>query len=190
MNIRSHSKPPVDEKTTEEDSQGPHRSVSSERDAKIKVGCMTNGKPRGKIINPSLLIAQRKNDGNMTEIKNYDLQLEAPPGGAKQNTGLKNNESTMLRDVTNDRQLKNSETCPDQLSPKLPIPAGRSTVNNRIKKFQNGKVNCSTRGDSSTIQGKTSLSTRRNLTLDRDVQRGSIGTTAMKKQASQDQALM
>ena len=96
----------------------------------------------------------------------------------------------MLRDVTNDRQLKNSETCPDQLSPKLPIPAGRSTVNNRIKKFQNGKVNGSTRGDSSVIQGKTSLSTRRNLTLDRDVQRGSIGTTAMKKQASQDQALM
>ena len=61
---------------------------------------------------PSALIIRRANDqGTATEVKNYECcQLEGPPGAPL--TG-NNKESTMLRDLTNERQLKNSETCPE-----------------------------------------------------------------------------
>ena len=99
----------------------------------------------------------------------------------------------MLRDLTNDRQLKNSETCPEQLTPGLPkVETNRAGVNTRIKNFQSKQATSQMNGgDSSVNQGKTSVSTRRNLTLDRERHRGSVGASAaMKKQASQDHTVM
>ena len=69
MNVRSQSKPPVDEKTTEEDSHGPHGSTpSSNQDDKIPAD-----KPNGKGMPPSALIIRRANEaGTATEVKNYE----------------------------------------------------------------------------------------------------------------------
>jgi len=59
------------------------------------------------------------------------------PNVNKHETATKSKESTMLRDLTNDRQLKNSETCPEQLTPGLPkVETNRAGVNTRIKNFQ------------------------------------------------------
>ena len=200
--MRSRSKPTVDEKTTEEDSHGPHVSTpSSNRDEKIPAENMPPGVPKVKGIPPSALIIRRQNEhSTTTEVKNYESQLEDPPGaptlGTNLDTAPKIKESAMLRDLTNDRQLKNSETCPDQLTPKLPVSTNRtSVINNRIKKFQNAQNSQVNGGANMINQGKNSISTRRHLslkakeTIDRD-HRASVASTVMKKQASQDQTIM
>ena len=159
--MRSQSKPPVDEKTTEEDSCGPHRSTpSSNRDN--KGGPAPAEKSGRHPMPPSSLIMRRHEQQAATQVKKYETTGREDPPGDPMTSDPK--ESLMLRDIGNERQLKNSETCPDQLTPKLPITSNRN-LSRKLKKPTEKLSQVAT--NTSVNQGKASAN-RRNLTLDRE----------------------
>ena len=95
-------------------------------------------------------------------MKKYETTGREDPPGDPMTSDPK--ESLMLRDIGNERQLKNSETCPDQLTPKLPITSNRN-LSRKLKKPTEKLSQVAT--NTSVNQGKASAN-RRNLTLDRE----------------------
>lgn len=47
------------------------------------------------------------------------------PGPGSKLEPIRTKESVTLKDVTLEKRLKSSETCPDQLTPSLPVAPGR-----------------------------------------------------------------
>ena len=83
--------------------------------------------------------------------------------------------SNLLQEVDNERQLKNSETCPEQLTPKLPVQTtGR--LARRLKKPDEALEN-------SQNHGKTAHNRRRNLTLSKESKERSNPPQVKKKQS-------
>ena len=126
-NLRSQSKPIMgDEKTTEEDSRdGVEGDNAADR-------AFTTAPPvaRHESNTKGAIAGARKSVVSAKQAIGSDKQASGPisPTAGKPETAapgsklepIRTKESVTLKHISGEKRLKNSETCPDQLSPTLP----------------------------------------------------------------------